>query len=145
MDGSAASIHIDGKPVAKGAFEFSPRDVFIGDRPVGNFIACGRKRDAFFSGRIDHFRIYRKVHKTFDALAPAPFALTQMQQRPADDKKNAPGRSVWEFQQSLKYHTSANWEDRTAEEIKGKVPPKMKAWLKRVRGYTTDSGGIGGT
>jgi len=42
---------------------------------------------------------------------------------------------VWEFQSKLKYHTSADWEDRTKEEIEGTAPPKMKKWLERVRGY----------
>jgi len=135
MDGGTASIYIDGKKVAGKDFAFSPRMVFIGDRPEGNFIGCGRKKDDFFTGRLDHFRIYRKVHDKFDALGPAPFALTQTQQRPPEDKKNARGKGVWEFQQRLKYHTSADWEDRTAEEIKDKVPPKMKKWLKDVRGY----------
>ena len=80
MDGSTARICIDGKQVARRGFPFRPRDVFIGDRPEGNFIACGRNRDEFFKGRMDHFRIYRKVHKDFSALGPVPRALTQMQE-----------------------------------------------------------------
>ena len=39
------------------------------------------------------------------------------------------------FQQNLVYHTTADWEDRTPEEVAGKAPPKMKEWLIRVRGY----------
>ena len=135
MDGKTASIYIDGKKAGSKNFAFSPRMVFIGDSPVGNFIGCGRKTDDFFTGRLDHFRIYRKVHEKFDGLAPAPFAMTQTRQRPPEDKKNARGKGVWEFQQMLKYHASADWEDRTAEEIKDKAPPKMKKWLKDVRGY----------
>ena len=49
-----------------------------------------------------------------------------------------PGRDVArlrDFQQSLKYHTRADWDYRTREEIDDKVPPKMKKWLQRVRGY----------
>ena len=49
-----------------------------------------------------------------------------------------PGRDVTrlrDFQQSLIYHTSADWDDRTREEVGGKAPPKMKKWLLRVRGY----------
>jgi len=80
MDGATAALHVDGKQVAKGAFPFRPRSVFPGDRPEGNFIACGRNRDKFFQGRIDHFRIYRGVHDGFDALGPPPFALTQRQE-----------------------------------------------------------------
>ncbi|MDP6522576.1 MAG: DUF6055 domain-containing protein [Kiritimatiellia bacterium] len=79
MDGSKASIYIDGKQVANSKFKFRPRDVFSGDRPEGNFIACGRNMDGFFRGRIDHFRIYRTVHEDFDALGPVPFPLTQLQ------------------------------------------------------------------
>jgi len=136
MDGKAASIYIDGKQVAKKAFAFAPRMVFIADRPEGNFIARGRNKDEFFKGKIDHFRIYRKVHDDFDALGPPPSALTQMQEGPkGDKKKGAKGRGVWGFQRRLEYHTSADWEDRTPEEVKGKVPPRMKKWLKDVRGY----------
>ncbi len=80
MDGSSAFIHIDGEEVAGKRFEFRPRDVFPGDRPEGNFIACGRNGDEFFHGRMDHFRIYRKVHDDFDTVGPPPFALTQMQE-----------------------------------------------------------------
>ena len=135
MNGSTASIYIDGKKVGGKEFEFSPRMVFIGDRPEGNFIGCGRKIDDFFTGRIDHFRIYRKVHEKFDDLPAPPLALAQTQAQPPTDDKKAPGRSVWEFQSKLKYHTSADWDDRTKEEIAGKVPAKMKKWLKDVRGY----------
>jgi len=138
MDGLAASIHIDGKQVAKKGFAFGPHTVFIGDRPEGNFIACGRDKGEFFKGRIDHFRIYRKVDDEFDALGPAPSALTQMQEPPKEDKSAnaaAAGRNIWDFQRRLKYHTSADWEDRTPEEVNGKAPPKMKDWLLRVRGY----------
>jgi len=80
MDGSTASIYVDGKQVARSAFRFRPRSVLPGGRTEGNFIACGRNRDAFFQGKIDHFRIYRKVHDGFDALGPSPFALTQRQE-----------------------------------------------------------------
>jgi len=138
MDGSAASIYIDGKQVAKQDFALRPRAVFIGDRPEGNFIACGRDKDELFKGRMDHFRIYRKVHHKFDALGPVPSALTQMQQRPSEDKianGAAAGSSIWDFQRRLKYHTAADWEDRTPEEVAGTAPPKMKQWLLRVRGY----------
>ena len=131
MDGSVASIHIGGKQAVKSSFAFSPREVFIGDLPEGNFIACGRNKDNFFEGRVDHFRIYRKVHNDFDALGPVPSSLTQQQEPPEEGKKNV----TWEAQQRLVYHTTANWEDRTKEEIEGKAPQKMKDWLKRVRGY----------
>jgi len=87
MDGSNASIHIDGKSAAKSKFEFSPRDVFIGDRPEGNFIACGRDKKGFFKGRLDHFRIYRKVHADFDALGPPPRALIRTPEWSPEDQK----------------------------------------------------------
>ena len=135
MNGSNAAIYIDGKKIAEKQFAFSPRTVFPGDAPVGNFIACGRKKDDFFTGRLDHFRIYRKVHEDFSKVPPPPRALTQVQEAPPSDDKKAPGRSIWEFQQGLKYHTSADWEDRTKEEIQDKVPAMMKKWLKDVRGY----------
>jgi len=72
INGSTASIHVDGKPIAKGAFPFRPRDVFLGDEPEGNFIACGRNGGGFFEGRIDHFRIYRKTHEDFYAIGQRP-------------------------------------------------------------------------
>jgi hypothetical protein len=40
-----------------------------------------------------------------------------------------------EFQQSLNYHTTADWDYRTREELIGAVPPGMKKWLLRVRGF----------
>ena len=239
MNGSTASIHIDGKQVTKGDFKFRPRDVFIGDRPEGNFIACSRGKDEFFKGKVDHFRIYRKVHDDFDSLGPPPFALTQIQEWSEKDQQRADGwagrrkakeaelragkygrmqeeirrlqqrksalrktakraeleardrkavederkrlerdkskesaeiaarieklhgesRALWDdglkharlfgrnpypgkdaarlndFQKNLIYHTTADWDDRTPEEVRGKAPPKMKKWLKKVRGY----------
>ncbi len=87
MNGATASIHIDGKQVANGKFTFRPRDVFIGDRPEGNFIACARNKSEFFHGQIDHFRIYRKVHNDFDAVGPPPLALTQMQEWSEQDQQ----------------------------------------------------------
>ena len=112
-------IHLDGKQVAGKGFAFGPRAVFIGDRPEGNFIACGRNREAFFKGRMDHFRIYRKVHDDFGAVGSPPGALIQ----------------ETDFHRSLKYHTTADWDHRTQGEREGKVPPEGKVWLKRVRGY----------
>jgi hypothetical protein len=221
MDGSTAAIHIDGKQAAKQGFAFSPRMVFSGDRPEGNFIACGRNQDEYFKGRMDHFRIYRKVHGDFDTLGPTPYALTQIQEwsekdqvradewdgrRKAKDAelsageygkmqeelkrlregrstllktakpdvlakfdariaklqnesmvlrenalKNArlsgsnpyPGKNAAELgklQQSLKYHTTADWDysvqgDGRQEQGESEIPPKMKEWLLRVRGY----------
>jgi hypothetical protein len=40
-----------------------------------------------------------------------------------------------EFQQSVKYDSTADWDHRTREEVSGAVPPKMKNWLLRVRGF----------
>ena len=40
-----------------------------------------------------------------------------------------------EFQRKMIYHSTADWDDRTREEVAGKAPPKMKEWLERVRGY----------
>jgi len=87
MDGKNAAIFIDGKPAAKKAFAFSPRDVFIGDRAEGNFIACGRGGKEFYKGRIDHFRIYRRVNADFEAIGPPPSALTQEPDWSPEDQK----------------------------------------------------------
>ncbi len=99
MDGSTASIFIDGKQVAKKGFAFSPRMVFIGDRPEGNFIACGRNKDEFFKGQMDHFRIYRKIHKDFDSLGPAPAPLTQVAEWSERDQQR---HDEWEGQRKAK-------------------------------------------
>ena len=211
MDGSTAWIHIDGKQVAKGKFEFRPRDVFIPDRPEGNFIACGRNKDEFFKGKMDHFRIYRKIHDDFNALGPAPSALTQMQAWSEKDQQRSdawagrrkakeeelragkygqlqkeikrlrqekskdvakrdariselhkesealrnnalksaglfggnpyPGKNAAKLQasqKSQKYHTTADWDGRIrsdGNQAEDQAPPKMRQWLKRVRGY----------
>jgi len=208
MDGRAAAIHIDGKQAAKKGFSFSPRMVFIGDEPEGNFIACGRNKDEFFKGQMDHFRIYRKVHKDFETVAPPPSALVLMsewsekeQQRHDDWEKRRKeketelregkygeiqeeirrlqrektndvakrdaqvdrlqkeaqalrekvmksaglsGRNpylgqsaakLYQFHQSLKYYTTADWDYRIQGEKEGTIPPKAKKWLLRVRGY----------
>jgi hypothetical protein len=129
MDGAAASIHLDGKPIARKGFAFRPRMVFIGDRPEGNFIGCRRNKDAFFKGRMDHFRIYRKVHEDFSAVGPPPHALTQVPERPRKDPKRR------DFYRSLKYHTTADWDHSVAPGGEEKIPPEAKAWLLRVRGY----------
>jgi len=47
--------------------------------------------------------------------------------------KHAAG--IRNFQKRIVYHTSADWDGRTPEEISGKAPPKMIKWLKNVRGY----------
>ena len=39
------------------------------------------------------------------------------------------------FQKTLSYHSTADWDHRTREEVSGAVPPKMKNWLLRVRGF----------
>jgi len=122
LDGATAAIYLDGERLVNADFPFRPRSVFIGDRPEGNFIACGRQRSAFFKGRMDHFRIYRTVHEDFDALGPVPYPGRQAAQ-------------VRSFQDTLVWHTSADWDYRTPEEVKGTAPPKMMKWLKRVRGY----------
>ncbi len=116
MDGSAAWIHIDGNQVAKGKFEFRPRDVFIPDRPEGNFIARGRGKDGFFKGRMDHFRIYRKVHEDFNALGPAPFALTQKQEWSDEDQQRA---DAWDGRRKAKEaELKAGKYGRMQEDIK---------------------------
>jgi hypothetical protein len=115
MDGAKASIYAGGKALATGKFEFRPCDVFPGDRPVGNFIACGRNKDAFFKGKLDHLRVYRQVHDDFGSLGAPPSALLQ-------------GRD-------FEYHTTVDWDHRIGPEISGNLSPVIKEWLPRVRGY----------
>jgi len=99
MDGRQAAIHIDGKQVAKNAFAFRPRMVFIGDRPEGNFIACSRNKDEFFRGRMDHFRIYRKVHDEFSEIGPPPLPLTRLQEWSEKDQQR---RDEWQGRRNAK-------------------------------------------
>ena len=99
INGKTASIYLDNKQVATGPFPFHPRDVFVGDRPEGNFIATSRDKDHFFKGRIDHFRIYRTVHKDFDNVGPAPFALTQLQEWSEETQARA---DAWEARRKVK-------------------------------------------
>ncbi|MHC4202907.1 MAG: hypothetical protein ACYSU0_23205 [Planctomycetota bacterium] len=47
----------------------------------------------------------------------------------------ARGDRIQKDQQNLVYHTTADWDGRTREEIEGKVTPEMKEWLARVRGH----------
>jgi len=122
MNGSNATIHVDGKRVARGAFRFRPRDVFIGDRAEGNFIGCDRNKTAFFKGRMDHFRIYRKVHDDFDALGQVPLALTQVVSKETCDKAseraNSPRIAEWRKRQEAKYKelTQRSEDRKLAEE-----------------------------
>jgi len=49
-----------------------------------------------------------------------------------------PGRAEAKLRQAqlkLVYHRTADWESRTPEEVDGNAPPKLKKWLKEVRGY----------
>jgi len=78
INGSAASIYIDAKQVAKKDFKFNPPAVFPGDATEGNFIACGRNKTGFFHGKMDYLRIYRKVHDVFSTLGEVPLPLTQI-------------------------------------------------------------------
>ena len=47
----------------------------------------------------------------------------------------AEAAELWDHQQNLTYHTTADWDTRTREEIEGRVIPTFKNWLLRVRGY----------
>ena len=47
----------------------------------------------------------------------------------------ADAAKLWNFQQNMVYHKSADWNDRTKEEVADKVTPRLKEWLLRVRGY----------
>ena len=124
MDGETASIYIDGKQVAKRACAFRPRMVFIGDRPEGNFIACGRNKSEFFAGKIDHFRVYRKVHEDFGAVGLPPYALTQV----ADwSEKDQERHDAWEGRRRAKEaELRAGRYGRMQEEI-GKLYAKRSA------------------
>ena len=117
MNGSKAAIYIDSKPVAKGKFEFSPRDVFIGDRAEGNFIGRGRGAGDFFKGKMDYFRIYRQVRDDFDAIEYLPPALTQVVDKESCERASklavrfAAGKGA------------AEWAERRAAKLKA-LPPE---------------------
>jgi hypothetical protein len=93
MDGVMAAIYINGKRIARQAFAFQPRTVYVPDHVEGNFIACSRNEDQFFQGRMDHFRIYRTVHDNFSSVGPPPFALTLLQEWSENDQDRA---DAWE-------------------------------------------------
>jgi hypothetical protein len=122
MDGCTASIFLDGKQVAKQDCALKPSMVFIPDRPEGNFIACGRDRNDFFKGCMDHFRIYRQVRDDFDALGPVPFALTQMQEWSEKDQERA---DEWEARKRAK-------EAELNAGKSGQLLDKIK-WLERQK------------
>jgi len=127
MDGATASVHIDGKKVAGKACKIRPRMVFIGDRPEGNFIACGRGREEFFTGKIDHFRIYRKVHKDFDSLGMPPGALVQLAEWSEEDQDR---HDAWEGRRrALDAELRAGEYGRIQTEI-GKLHAKRSAPIK---------------
>ena len=98
IDGTNAAIYIDGKQIARGQFAFSPRSVFSGDKVEGNFIACGRQKNEFFAGRMDHFRVYRQVHEDFDTLGAVPPAITQLQEWSDLDQQKA---DTWEAKKKI--------------------------------------------
>ncbi len=106
----------------------------------------------------------RKIHDEFRALAETVKAEREKSKESAEiaariEKLRKESRVLWDttlrsarlfgrnphpgkdaarikdFQQNLKYHTTADWDHRTREEVSGKVPAKMKEWLKKVRGY----------
>jgi len=116
MNGSKASIYIDSKPVAKGKFEFRPRDVFIGDRAEGNVIGCGRNATGFFKGKMDYFRIYRQVRDDFDADFLPP-ALTQVV-----DKESCARASELAIKLAAG-KGAAEWAERRAAKLKA-LPPE---------------------
>jgi hypothetical protein len=86
---------------------------------------------------MDHFRIYRKVHADFKAIGPAPSAILQIPERSVKYKQDTGGDTAKkrDSRNNVVYHTTADWDNRLREEVKGEVPETMKKWLKRVRGY----------
>ena len=44
-------------------------------------------------------------------------------------------KAILALHDGLEYRTTADWDHRTRQEIRGEVPPTMNEWLKRVRGY----------
>jgi hypothetical protein len=43
--------------------------------------------------------------------------------------------------EGLEYRTTADWDYRKRQELSNEVPPTMKEWLIRVRGYQSRRGG----
>ncbi|MCX6872231.1 MAG: sialidase family protein [Verrucomicrobia bacterium] len=94
-----------------------------------------RSEDGFFTGRMDHFRIYRKARDDFAALGPAPAPLTQIPEVSGTDKEPSEAANIHALQQKFIYHTTADWEGRTPGEVDGTAPPKFMKWFQDVRGY----------
>jgi len=54
---------------------------------------------------------------------------------------NAKEQSILTLHEGLEYRTTADWDYRTRQELSNEVPPTMKEWLIRVRGYQSRRGG----
>jgi len=131
LDGENASISIDGKQAAKGRFQFRAGDVFIGDRPEGNFIACGRDQSGFFQGKMDHFRIYRKVHEDFASLGRVPFPLLRLITKESVEqaKELSAAWEKWRDQRRLELNKEFGYDDYT-EKIAAVEEQKKKTESK---------------
>ena len=156
LNSSNASICLDGKQIAQGPFPFRPRDVFIGDRPEGNFIACGRNKTDFFKGSIDHFRVYRTTHKNFDAIGKPDPNLQQLaadwvkRQAEAQKKinenspfKNFPNESAKlnrrreQLLNTSDKLTELNERQRTAAARKSEIDRQMQEQFNKLESTTT--------
>ena len=73
------------------------------------------------------------MRKDASLLANAAYKAAQV---PDDNPyPDAMAAELWDHQQNLTYHTTANWDTKTREELEDRVTPMFKDWLLRVRGY----------
>jgi len=70
IDGTKASLWLDGKKVAEKASTFRPSDVFADGGDNRSFVAASRDGSGRFKGMIDSVVIYHKVHEDFSKLPP---------------------------------------------------------------------------
>ena len=120
----------------KGAYpEFSKLDKLVWEKQ-GALTTARKRHEEKKRGQDEYIQIAEAYAATNKALGDKRNRLLEA----ADVSGRNPfaRRDVTQlrkFQQSLKYHTTADWDHRTREEVSGAVPPKMKKWLLRVRGF----------
>ncbi len=74
-------------------------------------------------------RLQQEANRLRDAVLKAAHVLGD------NPYPGAEAAESWDHQQNLTYHTTADWDTGTREEIEGRVTPTFKNWLLRVRGY----------
>ncbi len=107
---------------------------------VAETIGATRKALDAERTRIEQSSQMAKLISRIDSLKKEQLVLRDKYLRDANlsGRNPYPGdeaAKLWNFQQNLEYHKSADWDERTKEEVADEVTPRLKEWLQRVRGY----------